>query len=723
MVFAGRHRRLERDVAIKQLPRAFAADRAVRARFVAEGRLLASLDHPHVVPVYDFVEHDGLCLLVMERLRGGTVAQRARGGSLAPAVACAVALSACAGLQHAHERGLLHRDIKPANLLFSGSGVLKVADFGIAKVLGATATFATASNELIGTIAFMAPEQIQGSELTPATDVYALATTLYLLLAGTLPFPADDSIVRQLHRRLYHPPLPLLRAAPQLPPALASTVDRGLAADPGERPQTTDALGVSLACAAAAAWGLGWLDRTGVGLASTGPIADAVRTGQPLDTADETLAARPAPPRLREERVLNPTRSPRRASLDDATGANAENLEPSVTPGSTSASGELAPVSAQARPAVRRLRALATLTLLLLLVVGASVAIIEAATDRTPRREGAQPPAPRVAATVELNGRPTQIAAVGGDIWVVDQVEDAQTAEQEPWERLWRVFGSSNLLSESPRVGWGGVVDHVKLTAAGEWLWVGYGSTVMRVRGSVRQTGAPGRAVPPAELGKSTRVDGRIADMAADTSGVWVVVGGGDRSTADAERDAATSGRRRADAAPRQFVRLEQRTGRVVARHSAPRRGVRAVATGLGSLWALQADGRTLLEIDPTTGRATRRASLPAPATGPVDVAVSRSAVWVADARNQTVTRFDDAHSTLTSIAVPGGPRGLTIHGDDVWIAGFGDHTLTRVNARSARVVGKPLTVGLNPTALAVTDRSVWTANAGDNTLTRVDYR
>ncbi|HEX2064635.1 MAG TPA: serine/threonine-protein kinase [Acidimicrobiales bacterium] len=157
-VFAGRHRQLDRPVAIKQLAMEYSADPEVRARFLAEARLLATLDHPHVVPVYDYVEQGGLCLLVMEKLSGGTVLSRAGAGGVQMETACAVALAAASGLHHAHGRGVLHRDVKPENLLFSASGVLKVTDFGIAKVVGGAKTSITTAGQVVGTPAYMAPE-------------------------------------------------------------------------------------------------------------------------------------------------------------------------------------------------------------------------------------------------------------------------------------------------------------------------------------------------------------------------------------------------------------------------------------------------------------------------------------------------------------------------------------------------------------------------------------
>ena len=137
------HRALGRSVAVKQLPRAFAADAAVRRRFVSEGRFLPALDHPHIVPVFDFVEKDGLCLLVMELLPGGTVWSRFGAKGFTPPAACATVLAAASGLQAAHEKNVLHRDVKPENMMFSSEGVLKVTDFGIAKVVGGNATLAT----------------------------------------------------------------------------------------------------------------------------------------------------------------------------------------------------------------------------------------------------------------------------------------------------------------------------------------------------------------------------------------------------------------------------------------------------------------------------------------------------------------------------------------------------------------------------------------------------
>ncbi|HXW32552.1 MAG TPA: serine/threonine-protein kinase, partial [Acidimicrobiales bacterium] len=227
VVIAGRHRQLERQVAIKQLPRAFAADPQVRARFVTEARTLASLDHPHVVPVYDFVDKDGLCLLVMEMLSGGTVWSRFLSEGFTAPAACALALAAAAGLQAAHARGVLHRDVKPENLMFSSSTALKVTDFGIAKVVGGEQTFATRAGEVVGTPAYIAPEQARGAALSPATDVYALATMLYELLTGELPFSDEGDAMALLFRHAFEAPVPIAERAPALASEIGEVVMQG----------------------------------------------------------------------------------------------------------------------------------------------------------------------------------------------------------------------------------------------------------------------------------------------------------------------------------------------------------------------------------------------------------------------------------------------------------------------------------------------------------------
>jgi serine/threonine protein kinase len=252
VVISGQHRQLGRPVAIKQLPLGFGQDPTVKVRFVQEARLLASLDHPHIVPVFDFVDQDGLCLLVMEMLTGGTVWSKFTTTGLTNAESCGIVMATAGALQAAHARGILHRDIKPENLMFSGSGALKVTDFGIAAVVGGDQTLANENGEVIGTPAYMAPEQALGQALSPATDVFAAGVLLYELLTGQLPYPSDGGPVEVLQRHAYDEPIAIGDVAPAMPPQQTKRSgiwSQGREADRARRDQIVFMAVVTAACA------------------------------------------------------------------------------------------------------------------------------------------------------------------------------------------------------------------------------------------------------------------------------------------------------------------------------------------------------------------------------------------------------------------------------------------------------------------------------------------
>ncbi len=329
VVVSGQHRQLGRRVAIKQLPEAFAADPGVRRRFTAEAQVLASLDHPHVVPVYDFVEREGICLLVMELLPGGTLRSRVAGGGCTAPYAVAVSLACLSGLSAAHRRGILHRDVKPENMLFAGSGVLKVTDFGIAKVIGGPGTVLTRVGDVVGTPAYIAPEQVRGGKLSPATDVYALATMLYELLAGVLPFSieTEGEDLALLFKHAYEKPVPLRDVAPGVPGPVAAVVMRGLATEPADRFETAEAFGAALTESATQAWGPGWLAAEQVPIMDAGPMIGAA--GHPSAPRPAVAAVPPAGPDLS---LAGPTLSPAGPGISSA-GPTFSPAAPATGPG------------------------------------------------------------------------------------------------------------------------------------------------------------------------------------------------------------------------------------------------------------------------------------------------------------------------------------------------------------------------------------------------------
>jgi serine/threonine protein kinase len=249
-VHLARDGELDRPVAVKLLADTLADDAALRERFVREGRLAARLAHPNIVTVFDAGEDEGRPYIVTEYVEGETVAELLRRRGRLPAhEAVDIALQACAGLAHAHEKGLVHRDVKPQNLLVRADGTVKIADFGIARALDSSRV--TEVGTVLGTAAYLAPEQASGDEVSPAADVYSLGAVVYELLTGRTPFRFESlaELARAHTDGAIEPPGAL---APDVPPALEAVVMRSLARDPADRPATGAELGEELAAATAA---------------------------------------------------------------------------------------------------------------------------------------------------------------------------------------------------------------------------------------------------------------------------------------------------------------------------------------------------------------------------------------------------------------------------------------------------------------------------------------
>ncbi len=235
---------LGRTVAVKLLADNLARDRALRERFLREARLAAGLAHPNVVRVFDAGEDDGRPFIVMEYVDGQTVDELLRSeGRLSPNAAVEVAIQVCAGLEAAHAAGLVHRDIKPQNLLVRADGVLKIADFGIARMDDGTRL--TATGTVLGTAAYLAPEQASGEDVTAAADIYALGAVLYELLTGRPPRRVET--LAALVPSLDEPIAPVRELAPEIPSELELVVMRCLARHPQYRPPSAAELAAELA--------------------------------------------------------------------------------------------------------------------------------------------------------------------------------------------------------------------------------------------------------------------------------------------------------------------------------------------------------------------------------------------------------------------------------------------------------------------------------------------
>jgi len=232
VVFEARDKQLGRRVAFKAMRPARAAGLEEPLR--AEAEAAARLNHPNVVIVHDFAIHEGVPCLILELLEGETVQERLKRGPLAPGEALRIALDMARGLVHAHGQGVLHRDLKPGNVFLCRSGVAKLLDFGLARLLDRAGVAG-------GTPAYMAPEQLRGEPGDARTDVFGAAVVLFQMLAGQLPFPVKDGRSTVLDPGP-PPRLPLADA----PAALAALLASALSKDPADRPQTAAALLESL---------------------------------------------------------------------------------------------------------------------------------------------------------------------------------------------------------------------------------------------------------------------------------------------------------------------------------------------------------------------------------------------------------------------------------------------------------------------------------------------
>jgi len=234
-VYSARDTRLDRDVALKTISDAVAHDASARTRFEREAKAVAALSHPNIVAIYDFSKQGDLWFTVTELLEGQTLRDRMSKGKLDPEEVNDVARQVAAGLAAAHDRGIVHRDLKPENIFLTDGGTIKILDFGLAVMKKAaveseaTDVMATRAGEIVGTVAYMAPEQLRGGAVTPAADVFALGAVLYECVTGHRPFSGNSS-VETIAAILTAPPAPIHRST-----ALAPLIMRCLEKAPAAR--------------------------------------------------------------------------------------------------------------------------------------------------------------------------------------------------------------------------------------------------------------------------------------------------------------------------------------------------------------------------------------------------------------------------------------------------------------------------------------------------------
>jgi serine/threonine protein kinase len=236
---------LNRSVALKMLHRRYADDTSFRARFEQEARVMASLDHENIVRVYDISQDSELPFIVAEYVRGqdvGSMLKSMPSGRLNEQVTLRIATQLLRALAYAHQRGVIHRDIKPSNILITWENVVKVADFGIARIVEEEEV--GEPGEVIGSARYMSPEQLKGEETTPRSDLYSVGILLYHCLTGRPPFSgATQSVARQ---QIHKDPIPPRQLTKAISPRLEAVILKALAKDPRDRYSSASAVLESL---------------------------------------------------------------------------------------------------------------------------------------------------------------------------------------------------------------------------------------------------------------------------------------------------------------------------------------------------------------------------------------------------------------------------------------------------------------------------------------------
>ncbi|MBA3866660.1 MAG: serine/threonine protein kinase [Solirubrobacterales bacterium] len=301
---------LERRVALKLILPEAAAEEVFARRFAEESRIAASIEHPNVVPIYAAGEQDGVPFIAMRFVSGSDLGKRiARDDRLEPAHAAALIAQVGNGLDAIHAAGLVHRDVKPANVLLSGEDGAEhayITDFGVARNL-ATQSGLTQTGRFVGTLDYVAPEQISGAAVDARVDVYALGCLLYKLLTGEVPFPREGEAAR-LYAHLNDPPPAPSLYVPVVPMALDDVVIRALSKSPDDRYPSTGDLGRAAVAA---------LSGTAVAIPEH-TVATGAATVEPRTVAPPPARVEPqtAPPPPTEPTVASPTSAADRAAGD-----------------------------------------------------------------------------------------------------------------------------------------------------------------------------------------------------------------------------------------------------------------------------------------------------------------------------------------------------------------------------------------------------------------------
>ena len=633
---------LDRPVALKLIASRLADDAAFRERFVRESRATAAIDHPNVIPVYAAGEDGGRLYLAMRFVDGEDLRARVRArGPLAPADAAKLAAHVVSALDVAHERGLVHRDVKPANVLLDGDHPY-LTDFGLTKRVDGETTM-TGSGRWVGTLGYIAPEQIRSLPVDARTDVYALGCLLHFMLTGDSPY-RRDSDEATLYAHLNDPPPDVTTRRHEVPPALGAVITRALAKDPADRYPSAGDLGAAALAA--------------VGAASARPERVVARG-----------AAAPAGAVEGQTLVAGPTPEPPAAET--------------VTPDAPTRQAPPGGAPSGPRGPRRWSRRLTTAVIATIVVVaGVAIALLKLAGDDRPGESAVAAGPPRIVAgkAIKVDSRPNAVTFAFGRVWVTSARSRRLTGIDPDGERGKRILATGRRLT-SVAGGFGAL-----------WLTSGVDHQLLRVDpGSLRIT-------KTIDLPRS-----EAAAVATDARWVWVALRPpGEIVSSIVRVDPRTGATERAEFGEEGISGLDAGGGRVwipnrrrdrlstlrpgsLERKSSATvgSGPRGVAWGKGYAW-VTSDSEDVVSRVPRSLFNVRRIPV---CRSPIGVAVGDPGVWVACNLSDEVwlLRPDGTEMrTELKARVGANPFAIAAEGNRAWVTNVSDGTITPLRAVNA---------------------------------------
>ena len=612
---------LDRTVALKVVAPELLEEERARERFLQESRLAAAIDHPHVIPLYYAGEEDGVPYLAMRFVAGddGRALVR-REGPIEPERAARIVAQVAGALDAAHAAGLVHRDVKPANVLLGPGEHAYLSDFGLSRRVRSISGV-TATGQWVGTLDYVAPEQIRGGAVDARTDVYALGCVLHFLLTGVIPFPREGDEAKLWAHLTEAPPLPSEHGAP---PAFDPVIRRALAKSPDDRYQSAGDLGRAAEAAAAGR-----------------DVEEPERVVARGDAAPVEVPTRESP---RHEREAT-TRLPHRRRRVLAVLATALAAAAAAVIAVVALSGDGDPDNA-------------------------------ARGTPTPTATPAPRGDPSVVATVPFGTRPNAIVSAAGRVWVGAWRTDHLGAIDPETNRavrarpetgggtvdmvvadgsLWVLSRARQLLRLDPRTGRQQAppvpltMDPAALAVHGEDVYVGEEilhtgqAQVIRLD---KETGAVEATVATGP---------NISGLAYVRGQLWVVHGG-----------------------PNHLARRDPQTLRKTKDVLLPGGSIGALAWGAGALWITIPDQDQLVRYRPRTGDRAAVSVNPRP----IGLAVHGRRVWVAASGSSTLQRVstDDLQPVGDPIRVPLNPLAVSVSADEgVWVTCVGENVVARV--------------------------------------------